>query len=335
MRKPVLLALLLVISLPLIASAEIREESFEINPFLGYCVSANSPEFCHKKIIGLRMGYNITKNWEVEGSYTKVESTAKLVGLGLLYHLTPDKRFTPFIMAGGGYGHVEPERNKSHYDTAMGEVGAGFKFAFNDNIALRSDIRDVVTHSNNVIITAGLTITLGGKTHKTAPVVETTTAAPKPEMRPEPKPEPKPEVKPAPVEEPKPAHVHEAKTEVRPEPVKVVLEDIHFANDKYSLTPAAKEILQGNIGKLKENPGMEIEIQGHTSAIGTDDYNLKLSIKRAETVKDYLIKEGIAAERLTAKGYGEKMPEVVEKKAKKESPAAKANRRVHFEIKIK
>jgi OOP family OmpA-OmpF porin len=330
MRKYALFALLFIMVLPLTAGAEIREGSFEINPFVGYCTTANSPVFCHKDIFGLRMGYNITPHWEIEGAYNKVNSSAELVGIDALYHLTPEKRFVPFLLAGIGYGHIEP-RSRPHYDTMMGDVGAGFKYFLTDSLAFRTEIRDVLTHSNNVIVSAGITISLGGKTRKTVPVpAEQPAVAPKPEMKPEPKPEPKP----LPVPEAKPLPVAPA-PELKPEPVRIILEDIHFANDKYSLTPAAKEILQGNILKLKENPGLEIEIQGHTSAIGSDEHNQKLSVRRATIVKDYLIKEGIAENRLTSKGYGEKMPEVPEMKPKKESPAAKTNRRVHFEIKIR
>lgn len=336
MRKYALLALLLLIALPLPGQAEIREGSFEINPFAGYCTTANSPVFCHKDVFGLRMGYNITPHWELEGAYSKIASSAELAGLDALYHLTPDKRFVPFLLAGVGYGHVQPLR-KTHYDTMMGDVGVGFKYFLTDNVAFRSEIRDVVTHSNNVIVSAGITIALGGKARKTAPAVTAEpAAAPKPEIKPESRPEPKPEVRPLPTPTPAPkSEPLPAAAETKPEPLRIILEDIHFANDKYSLTPEAKDILQRNIQKLKDNPGLEIEIQGHTSAIGSDEHNMKLSIQRANMVRDYLVKEGIAQNRLTAKGYGETMLEVPEKKPKKESPAARTNRRVHFEIKIK
>ena len=327
MRKLALLIFLLLLCLPVIASAEIRPESFEINPFVGYCIGANSPEFCHKKIIGIRMGYNITDHWEMEGAYSKVASSAELAGLDILYHFMPDKKLTPFILAGVGNAYVTPER-KSSYNTLMGDVGAGFKYFLTDNLAFRSEIRNVVTHSNNVIISAGITIALGGKTPKTAPEPKSESIQapnPAPEPKPVPNQEPTPNLEPAPELKPAP----------KPEPVMIILEDIHFANDKYSLTSGAQEILLKNIQMLKENPGIEIEIQGHTSAIGSDAYNMKLSVKRANAVKEYLIKEGIAADRLTAKGYGETMLEIPEPKPRKESPAAKTNRRVHFVINIK
>jgi OOP family OmpA-OmpF porin len=59
---------------------------------------------------------------------------------------------------------------------------------------------------------------------------------------------------------------------------------------------------------LKDNPTIKVEIQGHTDSVGNDNFNLKLSQKRAESVRTYLIKQGIASDRMTAKGYGENVP---------------------------
>ena len=53
-----------------------------------------------------------------------------------------------------------------------------------------------------------------------------------------------------------------------------------------------------------KNPDVKVEIQGHTDNIGSDRYNQKLSLQRAETVKNFLIAKGVAADRLTTVGYG-------------------------------
>ena len=140
------------------------------------------------------------------------------------------------------------------------------------------------------------------------------------------KPEPKPE--PAPVPPPPPPAA---------EPVKIVLEDIHFDFDKATLTEAAKEILARDIATLKENPGINVQIEGHTCAHGTEDYNMALGERRANAVKEYLSNNGIAAERMTTISYGETrlaMPEIPTPK-NKESKEAKTNRRVHFEVIVK
>ena len=60
---------------------------------------------------------------------------------------------------------------------------------------------------------------------------------------------------------------------------------------------------------LKENPNIKVEIQGHTDNTGSEEYNLKLSQRRAEAVRKVLIeKYGISPDRVIAKGYGESMP---------------------------
>jgi len=117
----------------------------------------------------------------------------------------------------------------------------------------------------------------------------------------------------------------------------ILLEDEHFDFDKSTLTKEGVVILERNILVFKENPDMKVRIAGYASASGTDEYNQKLSERRAKTVEDYLIKEGgIAPGRLTKIGYGENRPATYEPiPSDIESKAAKANRRVLFEIIVK
>lgn len=163
-------------------------------------------------------------------------------------------------------------------------------------------------------------------------------ARPRAEIKPEPKPVLIPEAKP----EPKPVLIPEAKPEPklvpRPEPKVVekviLLEDVHFDLDKSTLTKEAQTILKRNIQVLKENPNMKIVIQGHTSAIATEEYNQALSERRAKSVEGFLVKEGgIAPGRLSEIGYGETRLEKPEPNPElKESEAAQTNRRVIFKI---
>ena len=323
----IILAIFTVAS-PLAARAEIREGTFELNPFAGYCTGATSRVLCHKSVYGIRAGYVITKNWEVEGAFDYMHDAAEMFHADVLYHFMPEKEsFHPFIVAGVGGAHIRPRHSES-YTTAMADVGVGVKYFLSRTVALRADFRDVMTHSTNAMLTAGLTFAFGGKTAQAAPPPP---PPPAPAPAPKPEPVPQPEAAPAPKPEPvAPAVVPE------PEPVKIVLEDVHFANNRAALTDAAKEILGKNIAALRENPEILIEIQGHTSAIGSAGYNMKLSWKRADAVKDYLVKAGIAPERMTTVGYGRTKPEVREHRPyRRESEAAKMNRRVHFEIIIK
>ena len=86
------------------------------------------------------------------------------------------------------------------------------------------------------------------------------------------------------------------------------LRDIHYETNDYSLTQESKVLLAMFIEFLKENPTVKVEIQGHTDDIGRDDDNLRLSENRAKSVYDYVVSQGIPANRLRYKGYGESMP---------------------------
>ena len=92
------------------------------------------------------------------------------------------------------------------------------------------------------------------------------------------------------------------------EPKKLTLDGVNFDNDKAILRPEALGILNNAAATLKEWGNAKVEVAGHTDAMSDDGYNLKLSQRRASAVRDYLISQGVAAERLTAKGYGEASP---------------------------
>jgi OmpA-OmpF porin, OOP family len=113
-------------------------------------------------------------------------------------------------------------------------------------------------------------------------------------------------------------------------------EDVHFDFNESTLKPEAKLVLKRNIQTLNENPNAQIRIAGYTSAAGTDDYNQKLSERRAASVREYLVSEGlIESSRLSTIGYGEKHPAAFEATPSElNSPAAKANIRVLFEITV-
>jgi len=89
---------------------------------------------------------------------------------------------------------------------------------------------------------------------------------------------------------------------------KLVLRGVNFDFDKATLQPAGVPILQEAAKILNDNPGVSVEVQGYTDSIGTDAYNLRLSQRRANTVKNFLVKQGVSSSRLTTKGYGESNP---------------------------
>ncbi len=109
---------------------------------------------------------------------------------------------------------------------------------------------------------------------------------------------------------------------------KSVLKNVFFETDSYSLKPESKYELDKIIHFLKFNSEIMIEISGHTDNIGTREYNLTLSEKRAKSVVDYLVNHGISEDRLQYKGYGFDQP--VDENETEEGRAN--NRRTEFKI---
>jgi OOP family OmpA-OmpF porin len=91
-------------------------------------------------------------------------------------------------------------------------------------------------------------------------------------------------------------------------PAKLTLDGVNFDNDSAKLRAESFAILDNAANTLAQWGEVKVEVAGHTDSVSSDEYNLDLSQRRAETVRAYLIGKGIAAERLTAKGYGEASP---------------------------
>jgi len=100
-----------------------------------------------------------------------------------------------------------------------------------------------------------------------------------------------------------------AKVERVEEGIKVEFnEKILFDFSKAEIGDSAKKNLDALVQILNKYPNTNIEIQGHTDSRGTDEYNMGLSERRAETVKSYLAAQGIDPSRMTTKGFGESAP---------------------------
>ena len=88
------------------------------------------------------------------------------------------------------------------------------------------------------------------------------------------------------------------------------LRNIYFDFDRADLRIDANNELDKLVALMKEKPNMTIELGGHTDRRGDDSYNMTLSLQRANVAKDYLVRKGISASRITTKGYGETKPEI-------------------------
>jgi OOP family OmpA-OmpF porin len=317
-----------------IASAQEPALSYFITPYVGYTWYDNDQDVDNNPAYGLRLGYNFTKYFGLETSveYTDTnydtDNDSRSVNIGNyrldgIFNLLPDSQLVPFVFAGVGGQYIDYPSGNDNRNAATVNYGAGLKYFLDESVALRADIRQIhafqsvddIGDRHDIEATLGITYYFGGPDAEAAP-----------------NPKPIVQAAPAPTMTEKAAVVA-----AEPEVVVLVFEDIHFDFDKSTLKPEAKAILKRNIQLLKENPKTHVRIAGYTSASGSEEYNQKLSERRANAVKDYLISEGIiTADRLAIVGYGEMSPARYEASPQDLlSQAAKANMRVLFEIIVK
>ncbi len=272
----------------------------------------------------IRLGKELSPSWDVQigASYARAsEDTGipgvggkykqTLIGVDALYMFSRDK-FRPFLLAGVGAASNKIDYSNLALDddrktSPMVNVGLGMQYLFSDSFGLQADVRHVwskaegktADRSFDADETIGNTyVNLGGIFRFGAP-------APMPVAAAEPAPEPVAAVEPAPAPEPIPAA---APCNPKLETVTIAAEKL-FGFDKAKLQDGSKPILDEAAAKIKGNPDIELVlVTGHTDRIGSEAYNQKLSERRANIVKDYLVSQGVDASRLQAIGKGEAEP---------------------------
>jgi OOP family OmpA-OmpF porin len=158
--------------------------------------------------------------------------------------------------------------------------------------------------------------------------VEEPKPAPKPEPVPAPKAEPKPPP-PPPVAKPEPKPA--PKPEAKPKPVaeKVTFAaDVLFDFDRSVIKPEGKSKLDDLASKVKGVNLEEIIANGHADSIGSDEYNQRLSVRRSESVKAYMVSRGVEPNRVYTEGKGEKQPVA----SNRTSDGRAKNRRTEIEV---
>jgi outer membrane protein OmpA-like peptidoglycan-associated protein len=88
----------------------------------------------------------------------------------------------------------------------------------------------------------------------------------------------------------------------------VNMSDVLFDTGRYTLKPGAREKLAKIGGIILAHPGLKLVVEGHTDSVGSDDYNVKLSEQRANSVRDYLVSEGVVGDSIMAAGLGKSGP---------------------------
>ncbi|KAF0156668.1 MAG: OmpA-OmpF porin OOP family [Syntrophaceae bacterium] len=342
----VILLLMLVVAT---GYAQVKAGSVHVTPTIGMYKFEGNEDTNSAINLGLRAGYNFTKyigvegygHWTPTGPIGEAEwsrgSDVNVFGYGIegIFHILPNGAFVPFVAAGVGGVHYSTTwqdtfENKRNKITA--DYGAGFKYFLSDNIALRADVRHVLPFQdkhNNFLGTVGLTFAFGGAKKAVASAPEP--VAPPPPVVQEVRPQ---AAAPVVVEEIKPqAAAPVVVQEVKPQPrvAKEIVEkgrttlNVLFDFDKSSIKKNAFADINDLVAVMKQYTDLNVTIEGHTDSKGSAAYNKKLSQRRADAIKKYMVeKGGIDAKRLNAVGFGLEKP--VASNATKEGRAK--NRRV-------
>ena len=295
--------------------------AFSENVELGVADQAMEPGPVSAGLLGLRVALPLAKRLAVEAEASWIPTEDDVLGdeatvWGLGAHARFDLltgRVKPFVVAGIG-AHIlrssSPQMDNDA-DKAL-HWGAGVRYALKDTLDLRLDSRHLLVPgrttngaTSDFEVSAGVSYRFGGKA-----------------KRPLPAPRPLPVVEEV-VPEPPPPPVIEA-----PKPVIEELAGIGFTRDSAVIDVDSAPLLEKAYALLANNPTLSVEIAGHTSSEGNADRNLELSLERAEAVKAYLVKRGIAADRILTVGHGAEQPLA----DNRTDEGRRQNRRIEFRV---
>jgi OmpA-OmpF porin, OOP family len=292
-----------------------REGTLTLSPMIGGYVFEGNQHLDNGPAYGFAAGYNFGKNWGGELSFHVIDSHSDTEGdtdgyllqLGGLYHFMPGKKLQPYVGAGSGF--IVLDKQTAETTTRfLAYLGGGVEYFLTDNLALRGDVRYIEvfgTTNSNFMYTAGVTWYLGSARKIYENLVGTKPA-------PAPAPAPKEEAKapaPAPAPAPVPAPPAPAPEAPAAKGETCIELRVEFDFDKSDIKPVYHDEIKKAADFLNEHPKAHGTIVGYTDAVGTDEYNTKLGMRRAEAVKKYLEDNfGIAPERLKTESMGKAQP---------------------------
>jgi OmpA-OmpF porin, OOP family len=298
-------------------------------------------------VYGVGLGRHFSKAWSGEINFLDSDNLDFDTGSGqvsfrsfsadALRVFNRGSRVAPYLTIGAGN-----LRNRystgAHTDDFMVQAGAGLlwklsesdtgSFSLRPEVKARLDEAGADGHLIDYIATLGLQLSFGGKP---APVVAAAPPPPPPPVVQAPPPPPPP-----PADEDNDG-VIDARDQCLGTPAgtlvdnvgcplrgAITLQGVNFEHDSAELTADSRPILAGIASDLKKFPRLRVEMQGHTDSSGSDQYNLALSQRRADSVRSFLVGEGVVSQQITARGYGETQPIADNKTA----PGRADNRRV-------
>ena len=242
-------------------------------------------------LVGGSLGYFLTDDTMLSaslGTYKSLESDitgesidGRMATLEAVHHFGQGA-IRPYVS--GGFGHQELDQpfTSQRDRTTMALAGVGVKNYLNENFFVKAglDVLHGLDHGyTEWQAGVGLGLNFGGS--KPAPVVAQAEPAPAPAPAPEPAPE--------------------------MQSVRVEL-DVKFDFDRDTIRPEFRQDIQSLAEFMRTYPSVTTTVEGHTDSVGSDAYNQNLSERRANSVRQALIDEGVEASRVNAVGYGESRP---------------------------
>ena len=308
MNKKLLCAALLAgLSVAQAASAQEFDDRWYLTGSAGFNMQDNDRQTNNAPFLGLGLGKFVSPNWSVDGelnyqnpnfSDNQDQNWSQYgISVDLRRHFISEGRgWNPYVLAGLGFQQAEEEFDAFPNPDSPGrrkdgnfaaKVGAGIQTTLENRVGVRAEVayradfddKSVAAPDESwfgdVLVSFGVVVPLG-------PVPVAAVAPPPP---------------PPPAPEPTPA------------PITIDLNGVNFNFDKATLRPDALAILAEATEILKRYPELRVEVAGHTDLCGAEDYNQKLSERRASAVYDYLTTNGVDASRLAGPvGYGESRP---------------------------
>ncbi len=314
-----------VCSIALLAGAN---NKYEITPKVGIDIHQDNHEYYKDReelVYGISAGKRVFDNTIFELEYQKergvkysnsiYETDRDRVGVNALFEHSEYKKIVPYIIAGVGYEWIDNERNELESGKYL-NVGLGVRYALQDNFHLKLEAKEVLNENGRADFVALLGLTFAFGEYRDLTPIE-------PEIKPI-----KKEVIELPPAPPAPIEVVDIDSDGdgvldskdlcpnTPKKFKVDSDGcperynllVHFDFDKSVIKNEFKENVEDFAKFLSEYTIYDAVIEGHTDWIGDEKYNQKLSVERADSVKNYLIDLGVDDSRVSSKGYGESMP---------------------------
>jgi len=293
-------------------------------------------------------GFELNLNTSTLSGIAGGEVDLQAASLDVLRYFAPNSAVSPYITFGVGALQTDPGVQLKTTD-AMAQAGLGLKVRLwsNEDGTRTFGVRPQITarwsdagqpdHFVDYVAMLGFHLSFGAE--PIAPAAPE--PAPVPAAAPAPAPQPAPAPTPPPPADTDRDGVLDSSDRCPDTPRgvavdssgctqkgSITLEGVGFEVNSADLTPESRPVLERVAADLKKYPQLRVELEGHTDSSGSDQYNLQLSQRRAQSVRDYLVSLGVAARQVEARGYGETKPI-----ASNDTPEGRArNRRVMMSV---